>query len=147
MRGALPDVDPADAVDADPRRKDREQVLVLGPVADEVGRRGPDPLEDLVELVGDPPVGEHPDLRRAREHADLAVLARAAELVEQADRREDGVGVGILGVGDREPGRRVDRLRAPDDRAGDASLPAQIVVAVDADHEAHGPDRYAGRWA
>ena len=144
---ALPDVDPVHAVDRDPGREDRERVLVLRPVRDEMGGLGRVLGEHLVELLGDAPVGEDPDLRRAREDDHFARIAHPADLVEEADGGEHRVRVRVLGVGGPELHRGGENGVPTDDGSRDVGLAAQVIVPVDADDQPHGADTMAGTHA
>ncbi len=58
-----------------------------------------------------------------------------AELVVFLDRGEEGVGVGLLGVGDGEAGRRGHHRVPPDDGGPDPRLPLEVPVPVDGEYQ------------
>ncbi len=122
-------------VHANPGSEDRGEGLILGAVGYEEGAVRPDFLEDPVELLGEDEVRRRPHANVARDRRDLRICALLDEIVIDGNRRQEGVHVRVLGVGEAELHGRGRVVGPPDERALDLRLDADVVIPVDAQHE------------
>ena len=129
-RGLL-DVDLPDGVDVRTRRDDGVDVLVLRTVSNEDDAVGLDLVEDLLQLGHECQVGAVPDLLVPADEGDVGLMAVLLYLEAHANRREEGVEVGILWVRYAEGCGRVQTVLDTDDGRVDLALDTEVIVSVD----------------
>ncbi len=133
--GALLDQHPANAVHLDARLDDGQNGLVLSSIRDHDHSRRLEACYQILQLGGQFAVRYQADLEIPCQRGYLRRFTRGRQLVQCFDASEDGVGIRVLRIGHGQLQGSIDVSATTNDRALDPCLAAQIVVAIDAEHE------------
>ncbi len=133
--GTLFDQHPAYSVYSDARMDDGKNCLVLSSVRDHNHPPGMQALQQNIKLCSKLAVRDQPHLQVACQRGDLHGLAGERKLVVYLYASEDGIDIRILRVGHAKLECCVDIGLPAHNRTHDSALAAQIVVAVNTEHQ------------